>query len=357
MKKRKYNKVKNIKVGMPPGSLVFTGQKKMDSSLITLIQYNEQEYFEKQYENIEDALDSMNEFTGVNWLNIDGLHDEELVEKTGAYFQIHKLCLEDILSINQRPKQEDYKSYLFIVLKMISLDKDNQELDPEQVSLLLKENHLVTFQEKSGDVFQHVRKRIHEGKGNIRKKQTDYLMYALLDAIVDYYYVILEHYGEKIDEIESQLLDNSEKNIMHQIHHVRKEILFIRRSVYPLREMIHQLQQYETEFIKSENKVFLRDLYDHTIQIIETIEVFRDMASGLLDIYMNTLSHRMNAIMKTLTIIATIFIPLTFIVGIYGMNFEYMPELAWRWAYFAILGFMTLVVMGMLFYFRKRKWL
>lgn len=352
-RKRKQKKVS--KLGMAPGSLVFTGVQKMENTHITLIQYNGATFTEQTISSVDEALSKIKSFDGNSWLNIDGLHDIKIIEAICLHFGVHKLTIEDILSVGQRPKFDDYNDYLHAVLKMFQIQ--NEALEDEQISFIVKNNLLLSFQERSGDVFEGVRKRLEEGKGYIRKRGTDYLLYALIDSVVDSYFVILENFGEKMEDLEVLLLDAPEKSVLNKLHEMRRETLDLRRSVYPLREVVNQFEKIEEPMVKDETKIFIRDLYDHTIQVIETIEVFRDSASGLLDLYMNSVSNKMNEIMKVLTIMASIFIPLTFIAGIYGMNFEYMPELSYKYSYFILWGVMILLFILMLIYFKKKKWL
>jgi len=265
--------------------------------------------------------------------------------------------MEDILSVGQRPKLEEYKDYVQAVIKTLELDSTEEIIEYEQLTFILKENILVTFQEKTGDVFDSVRNRIKEAKGSIRKRGADYLLYALLDLVVDHYFIVLENFSEKLENLETDLLNNPDKTTLNKLHMLRRETLILRRSVYPLREMIGKFEKMEEPLISNGIKVFIRDLYDHTVKVVETIEVLRDMTSGLLDLYMNTVSNKMNEIMKVLTIMSTIFIPLTFIAGVYGMNFTNMPELEYKYGYFAILGIMFMVFIGMLIFLRRKKWL
>jgi len=354
--KRKVIKKRSSKAGLPPGTLVHVGEKKAESVRITFIDYDEQSFQEKQVSNIEECLKLKNTPT-VSWINIDGLHDIELLEKLGKGFEIHPLILEDILSTGQRPKFEDYEKYIFIVLKMLSFSGENQSVEVEQVSLILGPNYVISFQERIGDVFENIRDRIRNAKGRIRKMGPDYLAYSLIDAVVDNYFVILERFGEKIESMEEEVVGDPTEKTVQQIHSLKREMIALRKSIWPLRELIAGLQKSESSLIKETTDVYLRDVYDHTIQIIDTIESFRDMVSGLLDIYLSSLSNKMNAVMKVLTIIATLFIPLTFVAGIYGMNFEYMPELKVRWAYGAVWLVMITIAVIMLFYFRRKKWL
>jgi len=294
---------------------------------------------------------------GVTWLDIDGVHQNEVLETVGAHAGLHPLVIEDIHNTYQRPKVEDYEDYLYIVLKMISWDGDSTEIQAEQVSLILGQNYVLSFKEDPGDIFDSIRTRLREGKGRLRKLGADYLAYSLLDQVVDHYFLVLENLGEKIEDLEEKLVTNPDASTLQTIHHLKRELIFLRKSVWPLREAISSLERGESPLFQPETLVYLRDVYDHTIQVIDTIETFRDMVSGMLDIYLSSVSNRLNEVMKVLTIIATIFIPLTFITGIYGMNFTNMPELQWPWGYFMVWGVMLITFIGMLIFFKRKKWL
>ncbi len=354
--KPKVTKRRSSKAGLPPGTLVYLGEQKAESVRITFIDYDEQNFEEKQVTNIEECL-KLKDTPTVTWINIDGIHNVELIEKLGRGFELHPLILEDILSTGQRPKFEDYEKYIYIVLKMLSFGEDTQSIETEQVSLVLGPNFVISFQERVGDVFEQVRDRIRNAKGRIRKMRADYLAYSLIDAIVDNYFVILEKSGEKIEAMEEEVIGSPTEKTVQQIHSLKREMISLRKSIWPLRELIGGLQKSESPLINETTDLYLRDVYDHTIQIIDTIESFRDMVSGLLDIYLSSLSNKMNSVMKVLTIIATLFIPLTFVAGVYGMNFKYMPELEWRWSYPIVWLVMISVAVVMLIYFRKKKWL
>lgn len=342
---------------MAPGSLVFTGLQKMAKVDITVIHYSTDHFEESNPKSISEVIALIQSFKGVTWINIDGLHDENSIEEICTYLDIHKLSMEDILSVGQRPKLEEYQDYVQAVIKILTIDSVDEVIEYEQLSFILKGNILVTFQEKTGDVFDGVRNRIREGKGNVRKRGADYLLYALLDLVVDHYFIVLDNFGEKLEDLETELLNNPDKTILNKLHRLRRETLLLRRTVYPLREMIGRFEKLEEPLISNSIKIFIRDLYDHTVKVIENIEVLRDMTSGLLDLYMNTTSNKMNEIMKVLTIMTSIFIPLTFIAGVYGMNFTNMPELQHKYGYFVILGVMVVVVLGMLYYLKRKKWL
>jgi len=328
----------------------------METVRITVMDYDEQNFEEKEVRSIEECFPFKSTPT-VTWINIDGIHNVEVIEKLGKEFEMHPLILEDILDTGQRPKCEDLERYIFIVLKMLGYDEKKDVVTAEQVSLVLGSNFVISFQECVGDVFEQIRERIRGAKGRIRKMGADYLAYVLIDTVVDNYFVILEKLGERIESIEEELVAEPDEKTLHQIHSVKREMISLRKSIWPLREVVNGLQRTESALVADTTSVYLRDVYDHTIQVIDTIESFRDTVSGMVDIYLSSISNRMNAVMKVLTIIATIFIPLTFIAGVYGMNFKYMPELGWRWSY--PLVWLIIIIVGgcMLVYFRKKKWL
>lgn len=343
------------KPGLPPGTLVHVGKKKIEKPKIRIIDYTEKKFQEKEVKKIEDCFPFKKTPT-VTWINIDGLHETEIIEKIGKHFNLHPLLLEDILNTEQRPKIEEFDDHIFIVIKMLYYDEKIKEILIEQISLVFGSNYVISFQEREGDVFNPVRERIRKGK-KIRKMGSDYLAYALIDAVVDHYFAILERLGEIIEDLEGVLISDPKPENLQKIHRLKREMIFLRKSVWPLREVISLLQRTETTLIKKPTKIYLRDVYDHTIQVIDTVETFRDMVSGMLDTYLSSVSNRMNDVMKVLTIIATIFIPLTFIAGIYGMNFQYMPELGIPWAYPAVWLIIVIIALLMLAYFRRKRWL
>ena len=311
---------------------------------------------EKEAKEVEECFPFKDKPT-VTWINIDGIQRIDVIEKIGKHFNLHPLALEDIVNTGQRPKMEDFVDYIFVVLKMLYYDEKERETKAEQLSLVLGPNWVISFQENEGDVFDPIRERIRADKGRIRKMGADYLVYALIDAVVDNYFIILEKIGEKIEEIEDELVANPAPETLQAIHNLKRQMIFLRKSVWPLREVISRLERWESQLINKSTDIYLRDVYDHTIQVIDAIETFRDMLSGMLDIYLSSVSNRMNEVMKVLTIIATIFIPLTLVAGLYGMNFRYMPELEWPWGYPLVLFFMFAIGVLMLIYFRKKKWL
>ncbi|MBN1367321.1 MAG: magnesium/cobalt transporter CorA [Dehalococcoidales bacterium] len=349
-------KKRSGKAGMPPGTLVYVGEQKAEKVKISIIDYNETQFEEREVKIIEESFPFKDKPT-VTWINIDGLHEVENIEKLGSHFGFHPLLMEDILNTDQRPKMEDYGDHIFIVLKMLRPGKNKDEIEAEQVSLIYGPNFVISFQEREGDVFNSVRDRIRKSKGRIRKVGADYLAYTLLDAIVDNYFVILEDIGEKIEDTEQRLTTNPSTETLQYIRSLKNEMIFLRKSIWPLRELVNGLERCESKLISESTCIYLRDVYDHTIQIIDTVESYRDMISGMVDIYLSSVSNKMNEVMKVLTIFASIFIPLTFIAGIYGMNFEFMPELKWPWGYFALLGFMASVGISLVVYFKRKKWL
>jgi magnesium transporter len=344
------------KAGLPPGTLLHIGEKKAEKARITIIDYDEAQFQEKEVETVEECFPFKDKPT-VTWINIDGIHQVDIIEEMGRHFNIHPLTLEDIVNTEQRPKMEDYQDYIFVLVKMLSYDDEDNGIRPEQVSLIVGSNFVISFQEKQGDVFDPVRERIRKGKSRIRKMKADYLAYALVDTIVDHYFVVLEKFGEEVEGMEEELVTNPTPETFQVIHTLKSELIFLRKSVWPLREVAGSLERGESPLIHKSTRVFLRDVYDHTIQAIDTIETFRDLVSGMLDVYLSSVSNKMNEVMKVLTIIATIFIPLTFVAGIYGMNFKYMPELEWQWGYFAALLVMGVIVFLMVSYFKRKRWL
>jgi len=344
------------KPGTSPGTLIPAARKKDTLARIQLIEYTATKIEEKNVERIEDVLPLSNPQSRY-WFNIEGLHDVALLEKLGRHFNIHPLVLEDILNTGHRSKIDNLQDYLFVVFKMLSLDEKTDAIAAEQISLVLGTNFVITFLETPGGVFDPVRERLRHGKGRIRNAGCDYLAYALIDAAIDHHFVVLETLGDKIEQLEENLLAEPSPEQHQKIYRLKRELIFFRKQVWPMRELLSQLIRGESELIDPSIYVFLKDVYDHTIQVIDTIESYRDILSGLLDVHLSTISNRMNEIMKVLTVIATIFIPLTFIAGIYGMNFEFMPELKWRWAYPTLLMILGALAAGMVIWIRRKKWL
>jgi len=360
-KMRKFIKKRSHKSGLPPGTLVHVGTKKVEKTVITVVDYDLSNFEEKKLETVEECF-SYKDKQSVTWINLEGVSQLDVIEKIGKHFNLHPLVLEDIANTGQRPKIEDFDDYLFVVLKMLYRDEKVLEIQSEQISLIVGPQFVITFQEKVGDVFNPIRERIRKAKGRIRKMGADYLAYAIIDAIVDNYFIILEKKGEEIEELDKNLVSNPHPQTLRNINRLKIDLLFLRKLIWPVREVISALQRGESSLIKETTGIYFRDVYDHTIQVIDTVETFRDLASGMFDTYLSSISNKMSEVMKVLTVIATIFIPLTFIAGVYGMNFDpdasnlNMPELNWKYGYFASLGFMALIGLGMFFYFKWKKW-
>ncbi|MDD3031784.1 MAG: magnesium/cobalt transporter CorA [Atribacterota bacterium] len=352
----KFLKKRGKSIGLTPGTPVHIGERFLEKPKISIIDYSPEYLEEKTVDGIEKCIPYLEKPT-ITWINIDGIHQIDIIEQIGQSFKIHPLTLENIMNTAQRPKIEYFSNYIYIALKMIYWDNDKQELSIEHISLILTDHTVISFQEKEGDVFNPVRQRIKNEAGKIRKSDSDYLLYSLLDSVVDQYFLVLEKVGDKLELLEDILIAHPSPDNQQTIHQIKRNLIFLRNAVWPLREVINKLEKDESDLVHKNTKLFLRDIYDHTIQIIETTETLRDMISGLLDIYLSSVSNRMNEVMKVLTIIATIFIPLTFVAGIYGMNFKHMPELSWKWGYPTILSVMFLIGLGMFFFFKKKKWL
>ncbi len=343
------------KAGLPPGSLVYTGEKVDTQVSITLVEYDEQQFQEKEIASFEECL-LLKDKPGVTWIKVDGLQAVENLQKLGDCFNLHPLVLEDILNTDQRPKIEDFDDYIYIVLKMIDYS-ENDELNSEQISLILGSNFLISFQENNAAIFAPVLERLRTSKGRIRKSGADYLAYTLMDLIVDNYFVVLEKLGEAIEFMEEVVVKRATPETLQDIHRFKFDMIMLRKSVWPLREVIGRLDRRESDLIQEATGIYFKDVYDHTIVAIDNIETYRDILSGMLDIYLSSISNRLNAVMKVLTVIATIFMPLTFLAGVWGMNFKHMPELEWVWGYPAALGLMLTIALSMVIYFHQKKWL
>jgi magnesium transporter len=325
------------------------------SPQLGLISYAPDHFLEKAPCTLEDCLGPRSG-EGIHWINVDGLSDPGLLEALLGSFDIHPLVLEDVMALEQRPKLEDYGDYLFAVLNMLSLEEGTERTASEQVSVILGNGFVLSIQEVPGDVFGSVRDRLRAGKGKLRKMGADALAYSLLDAVVDGYFTVLERLGDRVESLEDELVASPTRETLHSLHDLKRELNFVRRSVWPLRELIGNLERRDSPLVGEDLAPYLRDLYDHTVQVLEAVESLRETLSGFLDIYLSSLSNRMNEIMKVLTVISTLFIPLTFIAGVYGMNFRFMPELEWRLGYPLVWGVMAAVAVFMLRYFRRKKW-
>ena len=344
--------------GLPPGALVYTGEKsKTDAVEISIWDYDIKGYREFENVPVERCKDFKNAST-VTWINVNGVHDPNIIQTLGEIFDIHSLVLEDLLNPGHRAKFEAFDNYLFIITKMLHQDQENH-LKAEQVGLIVGPGYVLSFQEFSGDVFNPVRQRIRNGKGNLRKMGSDYLAYALIDTLVDHAFIMVDRLGEQIEALEEDLIEGrtGPQDPMKVINSFKKTVVFLRRTIWPFRDLISDLQKDESNIFKKKTKLFLRDVYDHVIQLTDFMEVFRDLLSDLTDLHLSALSNRLNEVMKFLTIIGTIFIPLTFLAGIYGMNFKHMPELEWPLGYPVLLVTMVAIGLTLVFYFKKKGWL
>lgn len=344
------------KPGTAPGSLVPRIGASDEPAVISVRDYTEKEFREQESVSVEDCFQYRDTRT-VTWINFDGVHDVKTLKKLNDHFGIHPLATEDIANTGHRPKLEEFDDQVLLILKMLYSDPDNpDEIISEQISIVLAKNCVISYQEAVGDVLNPVRERIRDGKGRIRTMGADYLAYALMDAIVDNYFVVLEHLGERVEALEDVMMKDVDPDMVHLIHRLKREMIYLRKQIWPMREVTNSLLRDESRLISKKITIFLRDVYDHIIQICDTIDSYRDVLSGMHDIYLSVMSNKMNEIMKVLTIFAAIFIPLTFIAGIYGMNFEYMPELKWRYSYFVAITAMFTIGVTMVLYFKKRKW-
>jgi magnesium transporter len=344
------------KAGMPPGSLVYLGNKEHLPAKITVIQYRDAGFVEKEYDAFNQCL-PLDHREGVTWINVHGISQIQNLEQVGSFFNIHPLVLEDILDIEQRPKIEDYEDYLYIVLQTISHTPEAEEVGAEQVSLILGRHYVISFHEGNGDLFAPIRERLFKGKGRIRKLGADYLAYAIIDLIVDNYFVALETFSDKVEFLEDEVVIRPTPQTLREVHRFKNDMIMLRKSLWPLREVIARLERRESPLISDNLTLYLKDVYDHTIIAIEEVETYRDILSGMIDIYLSSMSNRLNEVMKMLTIIATIFMPLSFIASLYGMNFKNMPELQWHYGYYVAVAFMGLIAFSMLWYFRRKHWI
>ncbi|MBN1554876.1 MAG: magnesium/cobalt transporter CorA [Phycisphaerae bacterium] len=346
------------KAYLPPGSLVSSSNGGGEPVGIYLCQYGRDSYLDSRVESADGLAQRLSSDTGANaWITVEGIHDAETIESIGRQFQIHPLVLEDIMDSSHQPKVEDHEQYLFVIAKHLQWSPDAKRLQVRQVSMILMDEKLIVFQESKEDIFAPIRERLRSDRGRIRRMGADYLLHAVLDTLVDGYFLVLEDLSDAAVAMETAMETDPSEALLHSLHRLRRQGILVRKAVWPLREAVSALARRETRLIREETDVYMRDLYDHAVQVIEATETLRELLSGLLDLYLSSMSNRMNAVMKVLTIIATIFIPLTFLAGIYGMNFKYMPELDWPWAYPALLGVMLVVAVVMLMFFRRKKWL
>ncbi len=347
---------KTGKIAASPWTVKYIWKDRDEKVKINFINYNESTSSQKILKSIKDLI-PFNDDKSKKWINIIWVHNEDLINEIGEQYNIHPLVLEDVANTTQRPKIEEYDDYLFVIIKTIYFSSENHEVTIEQVSLLVWKDYVISFQERENHVFKWVIERIINKKWKISKMWSDYLMYAIIDAVIDQYFFVLEQISEKMEELEDELMFSSNQKLLNKIYSIKKEIVYLKKSIWPLREVINTLQNTESHIINKHSHVYLRDIYNHTIQVIETVETFRDLTSGMLDLYLSTVSNKLNEIMKILTIFSAIFIPLTFIAWVYWMNFEFMPELSMKWAYPVWwVGVITLIVV-MIVVFKKKKWL
>jgi len=346
---------RRMKAGLPPGTLIPVGEKRVEKTTLTLMEFGPDRFAERELPDAEACV-ALKDRPAVQWLNVVGLHDVAVIQRIGEIFGIHPLVLEDIVTTGQRPRMEDYGDYLYVVIRMLYRNGDRTDIVSEQITVILGSFGVLTFQEVSGDVFNPIRERIRTDKGRIRKAGADYLAYRLLDAIIDNYFIVLEDVSDEVEQIEDLVTGTPEREVIHDIHQLKRDLIVLRKALWPVREVIGGLEKSESDLILESTGIFLRDAYEHTIQVIDTVETLRDSLSGALDIYLSSMSNRMNEVMRVLTVMSTLFIPLTFIAGIYGMNFAHMPELTWRYGYAAVWAVMIASVIGMLMFFRRQKW-
>lgn len=355
MAKKRTNKYKKH-IKQSPGSIVYTGENPTEKLFIDAFDYAKDFVNESELKSVEEAF-NFKHTNSNTWININGLNHIQDIEKIGKHYNLHPLIMADIANTSQRPKIDVYDDYIFVILKMLYYD-ENEDINIEQISLVLGKNYVLSFQEIEGDVFDNVRERLRLANGRIRTHGTDYLLYALIDAIVDHYYIVSETMGNKIEDLEEILFNGELKeDLSIQVLYLKKEVLKIRRAIFPIREIISRIEKNEHVLINPNSLQYYRDIYDHVIQLSDSIDIYREMVWSLMDMYMTSISNKMNEVMKVLTIIATIFIPLTFIAGIYGMNFDHMPELHFRYGYVILWGIMIVIFLGMLYYFKRKKWL
>jgi len=351
----KIKKRSSSKIGLPPGSIVYLGEKRVEKVTIKVTEYDEAGAETYEIKSVKE-IDPFTDTPQVTWVSVCGLHETDFLKQIGEKFKVHPLVLEDILNPDTRPKIEVTDDYLFIVMKLVLFNPEQKILETEQVSFILGRNFLFSFSERTDDIFNPVKERIASQLGKIRKRGSDYLLYALMDIVVDNYFLALEKTEERIEMLDEEVINRPDQSQIQNIYNLRNLLLTMRRSIWPSREIVNQLIKDDSDLLDDSIEPYLRDLYDHTIHINETIEQQREITNGLMEIYLSMMSNKMNEVMKVLTVIATIFIPLTFIVGIYGMNFHYMPELEWPWAYFAVWGVMIGITLLMLYFFKRKKW-
>jgi magnesium transporter len=355
MKSKKPHKRKLKRAGAPPGTLEFTGERRLENPELLRIRYNPEALESTKYPTGTDTLTVSPEF--VTWFDLMGLHDVPLIEQFGKQFNIHPLVLEDILHTQQRPKFEEYGNDAFVVVQSLNYDSTSHELDSEQIAIYFGENFIITFQENEDDTFKAVRDRLEVSNGRIRTRKSDYLAYALIDNIVDNYFEVLDRFEARMEELEVEITNDPTRTTKENIYQLKFQMLAMRKAVMPLRDAVNKFSRCESKAVDESTEIYIRDLYDHVLRIADLTETYRDMLNGLIELYHSELSIRMNNVMQVLTVITTIFVPLTFIAGIYGMNFDNIPELHWEDGYFYLWGFMAAIAIVLLIYFKRKKWI
>ena len=345
----------SIKVGYPPESLIYTGDKKLEPNIIRLVNYKEDNCESLTSEDINQIFSEIKP-DRVNWISISSLHNTELIEQVGKHFDIHSLMLEDVLNSEQFPKLEETKQHLILTLKYMYFRTGSDKIEQSHISMILGNNYLITFSEGEDDIFRVVRETILSGKGKLRVRGADYLFYIILDAIVDSYYLIFEKLQDDIDDLEDRLISNRTQNFIKEIHALKKLLSSTRKTINPLLEASNKLTREDVKYIESSTLPYLSDVSDHIVQLTDIYETCREMLAGQIDLNMSNLNNNLNNVIKTLTIVSTIFIPLTFLVGVYGMNFKFMPELEWKWGYPAVIFFMIAVTTIMVIVMKRKKW-
>ncbi|EKD73533.1 MAG: magnesium Mg(2+)/cobalt Co(2+) transport protein [uncultured bacterium] len=347
------------KIGQSPGTPFYTGNKKDVEPRVRVITYTESFFHEAIGKNLDECLAALEQpKPGITWITVEGLSNLPFIEQIAKRYQLHPLTVEDILHVEQRSKLEEFDGYFFTTLKLLSPLTGNRMFSIGEISIVFGKNFVISFLEHESKIFNSIEEKLRNSPTQrLRQHGSDYLVYRLIDTIVDQYFVVLEAIGERIGKIEDRIISSATPRVSRTLYRLRRQMLLLRKMIWPMREVISHLMQAEEKIITPFTRVYLRDVYDHTVQAIDTIETFRDMLSSMLDMYLSSLTNRMNEVMKTLTIIATIFIPITFVASFYGMNFQYMPELHWHAGYPLVISIMVAVVVAMLFYFRKKKWL
>lgn len=355
-KKRRSKKAKrSVKIGTAPGSLIYVGEKKVENVTAQLIKYNEDDFEEDKQLDIEKPLGELIHHTHVQWINVHGLHDVEFIQKIGSYYSIDKMILEDLLDTTQRPKVEEFPNCLFFTLKSLA-DVDGTTFEIEQISFILTQHTVISLQEKPADIFESIRERLRHKMGLVRMRTADYLLFLLLDAVIDEYFVLLDNFDSAIEDLQEEVVSNPEDDTLIRTDQLKRSLLMLRKSVNPLKDAVNLLDKGDSQFLSDEYAKFYSDLKDSALEVIDSVEAYRQMIESVENLYMSQLSQKNNDTMKVLTVIATIFIPLTFIAGVYGMNFDYMPETKWKYSYPIFWGIMVIVTLVMIRYFRRKNW-